>query len=453
MMDAHSPLTQDVFDGVAVADGVRAVAAVYSEPVEVGATPASMVALTPAALSLLGTTGGGLFDPSKAADQIALPQTGPVIPAGAREVTVTLASDVPVPVGLTLVIADKLGVQREITATGSYRFALPAGRGDWNLLAFIVQLPVDGPTAVMVTDVAADGSAVDLSGGWAVAGFDPLRAPVTPDPTGAGFIDAYELESVRLTPLFGNQTDDIHPSVLISRELANTARIRVGDTVPVAFDERSESFACVVAGIIPAVPGAETELAVLVDGSLVEAVRSRFYDKTPTPQVAWIGGSNPVTELGNVRDAVPAGVLVSALAVDSNRGILSAAAQALWLGAAGAALLCFIAVTASGAVQVRTRRGEAGVLRALGVSDREIAYGRRAELGIVLALGILVGLGSGFVVTVLTIAPLARAAVPGSYDAIATLVGFQPLGLLLGLVVLVVGFSFGLVYYGRRVTR
>jgi hypothetical protein len=241
--------------------------------------------------------------------------------------------------------------------------------------------------------------------------------------------------------------------VLISRELSTTARVRVGDTVPVAMDERSEPFAVVVAGIVPAIPGAASEAAVLIDGSLVAAVRARFYETTPTPQVAWIGSADPAVDLGGVRRAVPAGVLVSALAVDANREMVAAVAHALWLGAAGAGLLSFIAVGASAAVQVRARRGETLIVRALGVSDRDIATGRRAELAIVLGVGLLIGLASGLIVSVLTVPLLARAAVPGSYAAIATPLGIHPVGLVTGLVVLAAGFSVALFLYGRSLIR
>jgi hypothetical protein len=451
--DLHSPLTEDVLQQVVDTEGVDAVAPVYSEPVSVGATRASMVAITPRALTLLATDATGLFDPADAATQIALPPTGPTIPHGARELMVTVESDTAEPVELTLVIADELGMQREVEATGSYRFELPGGTGDWNVLALIVHLADERPTALTVTTMVADGTDVDLAGGWTAAGFDPLQAFVTPDPTGAGFIDAFGLDSVRLTPLFGNFTDVVQPPVLVSQELAATARIRVGDTVPVTFDARSAAFGCVVAGIVPAIPGAESEPAVLIDASLVEAVRARFYETTPTPNVAWIEATDPTIALDNLGEVVPAGVVVSSGAVDANRGILAAAARALWLGAVGASLLCFIAVTASVLTQERTRRDETFILRALGVSDREIAAGRQLELALVVAVGLLVGLGAGLVVAVLTIGPLARAAVPGSYNAIATSLSVQPFGLAAGLLALVIGFAIGLVLYGRRVSR
>ncbi|MET0888062.1 MAG: FtsX-like permease family protein, partial [Mycetocola sp.] len=450
---SRSPLSERVLTSVQRADGIDEVAPVYSQPVEVGATAASLLAVAPAALTALGTTAGGRFDTSSAADLIALPPGGPIIPGGTRDITVSATTDSDRPADLSMVIADGFGVQHEVEAAGTYRFALPEGHGDWKVLAFIVRLSEEGPTAFAVTSVVADGVAVDIDGGWVAQGFDPLRAAVTTSPTGAGFSEAQGLTSVRLSPRFGGFTDAVRPPVLISRELADTARLRIGDTVPLALDVRSDPFACVVVGIVPAIPGAASEAAVLLDASLIQAIRARFYDPTPTPQVAWIGTNSTASSLPTLRDVVPAGAAVSALAVDPNRGILGAAVAAMWVGAAGAGVLCFIAVLVSMSVQVRARRNEGLILRALGVTDREVATDRSAEVVIVAIAGLLSGLGAGLIVAKLTISPLARAAVPGSYAAIETVTGFHPFGLFIGLAILLVGLAMSTLLYIRRVIR
>jgi len=450
---SRTPLTERVLTSVQRADGVDEVAPVYSQPVEVGATAASMFAVAPAALASLGTTAGGLFDTTSAADLIALPPAGPKIPGGARDLAVSATSDSAGPSRLTLVIADDFGVQHEVESAGPYRFALPEGHGDWRILAVIVHLSEEGPTAFAVTSVVADGVVVDIDGGWVAQGFDPLQAAVTTSPTEAGFSDARGLTSVRLSPLFGRSTDAVRPPVLISRELARTARLRVGDTVPLALDVRSDSFACVVAGIVSAIPGAESEPAVLVDVSLIQAIRARFYDQTPTPQAAWIGANGAAASPSTLRDVVPAGIAVKALAADPDRGVLGAASAAMWLGAAGAGVLCFIAVFASISVQIRARRNERLIVRALGVTDREVAADRSAEVVIVATTGVLSGLGAGLIVAQLTISPLARAAVPGSYAAIETVTGFHSLGLAIGLSLFVVGLAISTLSYIQRVIR
>ena len=144
---------------------------------------------------------------------------------------------------------------------------------------------------------------------------------------------------------------------------------------------------------------------------------------------------------------------MSALAVDPNRGVLGAATAAMWLGAAGAGVLCFIAVFASISVQVRARRKERLILRALGVTDREVAADRSAEIVTVATTGVLSGLGAGLIVAQLTISPLARAAVPGSYSAIETVTSFHTLGLSVGLSIFAVGLAVSTLSYVRRVMR
>jgi len=92
-------------------------------------------------------------------------------------------------------------------------------------------------------------------------------------------------------------------------------------------------------------------------------------------------------------------------------------------------------------------------LRALGVTDREVAADRSAEVVIVATTGVLSGLGAGLIVAQLTISPLARAAVPGSYAAIETVTGFHSFGLAIGLSLFVVGLAISTLSYIQRVIR
>jgi len=445
----RTPIDEPVVSAIAGAEAVTEVAPVYSEQVTVGESPASMVAATTAALLELASSAGGVFDAPTAAALISTPLSLPVLPAGSREVEAQLEANSAAPVDLTIVIADELGVQHELPLTDGYRADLPAGRGGWRVLAFVIGLSDGGATSVSVTGLAADGADVPLGDSWSASGFSPLPAQVAPAPTGAGFRSADGLTSVRLGP----SLEGLRPPVVISSALADLARIRVGDVVPIALDARLPPFPCLVTGIIPAVPGAQSESAVLVDGAVVAAARASLYTVTPTAQAAWIGSTDPAATFEAVRAAVPAGVVVRSLAVDEDRAILASAASALWIGAGGAGILAVVALVAVAGAQLRSRRPETAVLRALGVADRTVARARRTEFGIVLGLGAVVGLVSGGVVTALTIPALARAAVPGSYTSLATTVGLQPAGLLMGLAALFAAFAVILAVYGRRAVR
>lgn len=445
----RTPLDEPVVSAIASAAGVTEVASVYSEQVVVGATSASMIAATPTALTELATEAGGVFDAPAAAKLIATPLSRPSLPAGTREVSVTVDANTDAPADVTLIVADELGVQHELALGDGYRAELPEGRGEWKVLGFVVRLGAGAPTSLSVTGLAADGSDIPLGDAWTVNGFSPLTAEAAPAPTGAGFRDADGLTSVRIGP----NLEGVRPPVVVSAALAELAALRVGDVVPIALDARLPPFPCLVVAIAPAIPGAQSEAAVLLDGGVVAAARARLYNVTPTPQVAWVGTADATSTFAALREAVPAGVVVRSLAVDGDHRILAAAAQALWIGAGGAGILAVFALIAVAGTQVRSRRGETSVLRALGVSDREIARGRRAEIGIVLALGAVVGIVAGAVVTVLTIPALARASVPGAYESLATSVGIQPLGLLAGLAALGAAFALILAVYGRQVSR
>lgn len=449
---ARADLDESAVAALGAADGVTEVAPLYSEQGVVGQTPAMIIAATPLAVADLATSGGGAFDPKATASLITTDLNGPVLSAGTREVDVSAEANSDLPVGLSLVVQDELGVQLEVPTTGNYHAVLPVGHGAWRLLAFVVDLPPAGPTALTVTSLTADGVPVDLGASWEANGFDPRIREVEPSATGAGFRSARGLTTVRIAPTLGALSDDITPPVVVSSALAEVAGIRVGDTVPIALDARLDPFRCMVAGIVPAIPGARSESAVLVDSSVVAAIRARLYLEPPTPQLAWIGTSGPGA-YDTVRAAAPGGVIVRSLAADPDRGILGAAAAALWIGAAGAGILAVIALIAVVGAQVRSRRGEIRVLRALGVSDRALARGRQAELAIVLLLGIVTGAAAGAAVTTLTIPALARAAVPGAFEALDTPVGVQPLGLAVGIAALVFAFAVALADYGRRVVR
>lgn len=450
--EGRADLTDDVLVDIAGTPGVTRLASVYAEHVVVGESPAGLVAATPAAISALATTAGGVFDPRSAAEAVTTSLGGPVIPGGSREVAVTTTSNSDVPVTLTLVIADELAVQHEVPLSDG-RGVLPAGEGDWRVLALVVDLPPDGPGSFSLDSLTADGADIALGDGWSETGFEPTPAEVTPAPTGAGFRSAEGLTRVRISPLLGDATDDVRPPILVSNALAEAAGIRVGDIVPVALDARLPAFPCLVAGIIPAVPGADTESAVLLDARVVQALRAKLYLDTPTASTAWVGADDATAALGALRETVPSGITVASLTVDADRAILSSAATALWIGAAGTGVLAVVALVAVAGSQARSRRGEVLVLRALGVSDRELASSRRLELGTVLAAGVVVGVLAGLVVTVLTIPALARAAVPGSYGALATTVGVQPVGLGIGLAALCGALGILLAVYGRRAVR
>ncbi|WP_234104463.1 FtsX-like permease family protein, partial [Streptomyces venezuelae] len=97
-----------------------------------------------------------------------------------------------------------------------------------------------------------------------------------------------------------------------------------------------------------------------------------------------------------VRDEVAAELLGDPLGAGPNAALMAVAAAAAALAAVG------FAVGSAGAM--RERSAEFGVLRALGAPRRRLARLIAAEQGLLIAIGLLVGIGLGTV--------LARAVVP-----------------------------------------
>ena len=131
--------------------------------------------------------------------------------------------------------------------------------------------------------------------------------------------------------------------------------------------------------------------------------------------------------------------------------MLATAALAWWLGAAGCGLLALLTLVTVASGQLRSRRGDIAVLRALGLSVREQQVLRGRELAWTVVFGLAAGLVAGVAVALLVVPQLARAAVPEPYPTIATGLGVHAPGLLGGAVALVGALAPGVATYAWRV--
>jgi len=116
--------------------------------------------------------------------------------------------------------------------------------------------------------------------------------------------------------------------------------------------------------------------------------------------------------------------------------VLESARTAIWIAGATTALLALLALTAGLLAELRARREEVDILRALGVPPREQARHRASEWAALVALGVVVGLADGFLVCGILVPGLARMAVPNAIDALRTRFHVDVLGGLVELVVL-----------------
>ena len=272
------------------------------------------------------------------------------------------------------------------------------------------------------------------------------------DGSGLGFQAFADVDDVRMTPtLDGTGTDRVQPPAVISQTFAEAYGLEVGETVSFSLEDANERMNWEVVGIVPAVPGAPADAAVLIDLAVVQhfqlrttgrpAVFGDAWVQTPPFRDAWIRSADPVATTSAIRLVLPASARIESALDPGGRQVLGSAAAALWWGTAACALLAIIAVGAASRAQLRSRRADIAVLRAVGLSAREQANVRAGEQTLILGTGVLAGLLAGAAVAMLTIPQLARAAVPEPYTAIETALVVDPIGLGIGLGALLAGLA------------
>jgi hypothetical protein len=444
---------------IAALPGVDAVAPIDLQTLQLGSDTGSIVAVAPDALRTLASTASGSFDRDAVADAMALDMPGPVLGDGAThvELTVSLRDFAERPV-VSLQLADARGVLHEVTLRDA-REAGPDPEDGGALVVFGADLPPEvasspGPLRIMAVDVGIadaavagdetglfvmrkltqtrDGSTspVELDPYWLPSSPILQFAPPTSNGNGLGFSAYSDTLTARLTPTFDQSSSDrVTPPVVISQRLSDQFGLAVGDTVSFFLEESSARTDGRVALIVPAIPGAPLENAVLIDLGLVLHGQLLIQEVPQSPREFWVGSADPPAAAAAIRPVMPANTLIAVAGDPAGRAVLGSAAAALWLGAAGCGVLAIITVLAAVRAQLRSRRIDVIVLRAIGLSSRDQAAVRRRELGIVLGYGMLAGLIAGAAVTALTVPQLARAAVVEPFSTVPTPLGVDPVSL------------------------
>ena len=169
------------------------------------------------------------------------------------------------------------------------------------------------------------------------------------------------------------------------------------------------------------------------------------------PTDLWVGTADPESAAGSLRHLLPANARIDTAADAAGRTVLATAVLAWWLGALGCGLLALLTLVTVGRGQLRSRRGDIAILRALGLTVREQQVLRGRELAWTTVFGLAAGITAGVAVALLVVPQLARAAVPEPYPTIATGLGVHTPGLLVGAVALVGALALGVVGYAWRV--
>jgi hypothetical protein len=227
--------------------------------------------------------------------------------------------------------------------------------------------------------------------------------------------------------------------VLVPRAVAGRLALRVGDTLPLRLG--GPPVPAMVAGIVPHVPSAPADDAVLADlGTVADALAvvgdtdpllDEWWAAVPADRAeAWAAAAATATGgIALTRVAVARELTESPLRVGAQSGLL------LLVLAAAACVGVGLAVHAS--VAVRLRRLEFAQLRALGLPRRGLAAVVGTEYAVLAGLGVLAGTGLGVLLGLL-VGPLVTLGAQGALPvpAVQVLVPWLPIGRLAAEVVL-----------------
>lgn len=455
------------------ADAVAGMAPAHTESLTVGSDEGVIVAIDPDALARLSRVPD--FDADAAAAGIALEQTVAALPADATAVSTTarltgFALD-PV-VGFW--ISDGDGVLTPVPATAEpvpaagdgsrsvrYSAELPAGV-DRRVAAIDLAFPEDAVTTddasstVRLEPLLAGGSepgeSIDDDVFWLVDSADIRATPAFTDGSGRGLTVAVDTRIARMTPSLGDGSrDSAELGVVVSQTLADLLSLHEGGVLSFALDNGIDRLTCVVRGVVPAIPGTGVDAALLIDLALVQHFQLRVAETPPAPSTAWVDTDEPDAAIAEARALLPANTRFDLADDRAGRQVLGAGALVLWIGAIGCLVLAAAGVAAAAGSELRIRRGDLGVLRALGLSGAEQAAIRAGELALITVAGLLTGLVAGALVALLTVPQLAVAAVPLRPAAVAVVLAVDWPAVLLALAALLVAVAAVVAWTALRV--
>jgi len=462
-----APISPIHMDAVAGAEGVSAVAPIDLQTLAVGTIRGITLAASPDAVRELVTTAEGTFLPEEAASAIQMDATGPSVPTGALGLTLRVeALGFDAPPTLKAWIADPLGRLHTVpfgkpTAEPDGVLAFSADpRGlEGTIVSFDVGLPSqsveNSPSFRLVELVAAIESSeqtLDLDQFWLI---DTLTAQQrAPDSFSGG--DGFALDSpllfLRMTAsLDGTRNDELNPRLLVSEGLASAVDLAIGDTVVFGIREAEGRLSGVVAGIVPSIPGARNDHAVLMDLAVNNHLRLRSEPVPSAMTDLWVGTDAPERVRDEIRTSLPADTLIETSTDPVGRQVLGAASIAMWAAALCCLLIAIVGVASASRSRLRWGREEFGSLRAIGLSARDQSSVIRREMGVVLAVATTTGLIAGAVVSLLTVPQLAQAAVDRAYLSGETAFSIDWSGLVMLLGALAGGIAVVLANLGRGV--
>lgn len=430
--DTVSP--QDVAAALAL-EGIEAAAPAEHAEVMVGKTPADFVALPAASVGRVVTESS---EQLSALTEALAPSAGATLPLALPEHTTALRARIALPPTEGMAAPERLDARvwlMDVTGTtvsAPMVFEQPDPTS-LNVLIGTATLPVGtapwalvGMTAEQLVKYAQSDVVVRLEGIEAVGATStaPIELAHAPEPV--------VLAHAERQGVLWNVTSSVQPAPgVITRALAERLQLNVGDVFNPIYQGTGRTATIVVRDIVDVVPGAPQAFAVFA--ALDALAVSSLLENTS------IRGANEVWATGAPEHADALASAIGAVRVDTASGgggtrIVATLLPTWWIGAAAGILLAVVALAAITAEHTRSRRGEVGLLRALGVRPRTQAALRSAEVFAVLGLGALFGAAIGVVVSLLVIPELVGAALAstGSMANPAVVFAAVPLAILLG---------------------
>ena len=427
---------------VAAVDGVTAVAPALAASTEFGGTVAELVSVAADAIDEVVVGGQaertelrdavegdpidtvGLGEGATGIRLVALltvPGSGPM---GALQFTATVVDATGTADTIRLArAADDVGSE-PVAVGGSLEVGvqatLPAGTAPWRLLA----LTADRGPAFFASSVDVELVDVQAIGGAALE----VSGSVTLDE---------ETPVQHLWLAGGVPAEPPAVPAVVSASFADRLGVQLGDRIEFRYAGTGRRGEIAVTGVAEVIPGAAEQFALFADLRTLQLSMLQHGSSIVAANSIWAAGDPAIApEVSRALGDSP----VATAAPSVTAAIVGALVPGWWIATIGSAVLSLIAAFAIVQTLSLARRREVGVLRALGVTGRDQARMRAAELAVVLGSAVVLGAAAGLLVSWLIVTELIRAVTPGILPLAWTISFAWP-----GLIILGGGLVLGLV--------
>jgi hypothetical protein len=192
-------------------------------------------------------------------------------------------------------------------------------------------------------DVGGAAETVPLGQYWSLDTLSDFALPPESTAGGDGFVLDAGLPFLRMTSASdGSAGEYLRPRVVISAPLARALDLRIGDLIALSLRDVLGDANAVVTAIVPAIPGADSDMAVLMDLSAINHFHQRTSNLPAESTDLWMTTVQQQQVRESVRGVVPANAQIELRDNPEARKVLGAASIALWASAAACLLFAFM---------------------------------------------------------------------------------------------------------------